>query len=123
MAVASFGPSRFGKADMELLRYASIGRVLGGISRLVCAFRREHPESRIVSYADLRWGDGNSYAKAGFTLDGVTEPDYWWADMGKNKRISRYSLQKSKTGMAEKEYAKQNKLFKVLGVGHKRWVI
>lgn len=124
VAIATFCKTRFDNlADWELLRYASLGRVVGGISKLVTAFRREHGNPTVVSYADLRWGSGDAYASAGFTLQKITPPDYWWADCAKGIRYSRYSVQPSKTGMPEKEYAAKNKLYKVLGVGHKKWVL
>jgi Zn finger protein HypA/HybF involved in hydrogenase expression len=122
VAVATFGKGRFKNAGWELLRYASEGRVVGGISKLVAAFRKDHPAGQIISYADLRWGDGEAYRAAGFSLVCITEPDYWWADIGQNVRHPRYSLQRHKTGQTEKEYAKQRGWVKVLGVGHKKWV-
>lgn len=123
VAVATFGKGRFNNAGWELLRYASVGRVLGGISRLVKAFRKDHPEGTLVSYADLRWGDGEAYRTAGFRLESITEPDYWWADTSKIVRHSRYSVQPYKTGMSEKDYAAAQGWVKVLGVGHKKWVL
>lgn len=123
VAVATFGKGRFKNAGWELLRYASEGRVLGGISRLVSAFRRDHPEGQLVSYADLRWGDGEAYRAAGFRLEGITEPDYWWVDTRKCIRHPRYALQAHKVGMPEKEHAAAKKLVKILGVGHKKWVL
>jgi hypothetical protein len=122
VAVATFGKGRFTHTGWELLRYASVGRVLGGISKLVHAFRKDYPDGDLVSYADLRWGNGEAYRAAGFRLVGVTESDYWWAHPTKLVRHSRYSLQKSKTGLPEKVYAERNGLVKVLGVGHKKWV-
>lgn len=121
VALATFGKGRFNNSGWELLRYASKGRVVGGISRLVKAFRKDYPAGELISYADLRWGDGEAYKAAGFTLDCITEPDYWWADCVALKRHSRYQLQSHKTGIPEKDYAKENNLVKVLGVGHKRW--
>lgn len=123
VALATFGKGRFNNSGYELLRYCSVGRVLGGISRLVAAFRRDYPHNDLVSYADLRWGAGDSYAKAGFVLDRITEPDYWWADCAKVQRISRYQVQPHKTGMPEKTYAERNRLVRISGVGHKKWVL
>jgi len=121
VALATFGRGRFRNSGWELLRFCSVGRVVGAISRLVKAFRRDNPEGDLISYADLRWGSGDGYESAGFTLSGVTEPDYWWADSGGN-RFSRYSVQKRPAGVSEREYAAQNKWFRISGVGHKKWV-
>jgi len=122
VALATFGKGRFSNNGWELLRYVSRGRVVGAISRLVKAFRNDFPDGDLISYSDLRWGDGESYRAAGFKLEGITDPDYWWVDASKLDRHSRYSLQPHKTGMPEKDYAAKNKLYKVLGVGHKKWV-
>lgn len=120
VAVAAFGKGRFNNSGWELLRYASAGRVVGGISKLVSAFMKAH-KGPLVSYADLRWGSGEGYRSAGFTLEKVTDPDYWWVDPKTVERVPRYALQPHKIGMAEKDYAKKHKMYKVMGVGHKKW--
>jgi len=122
VAVATFGVGRYNNAGWELLRYASVGRVVGGISKLIAAFRADN-EGPIVSYADLRWGNGESYRAAGFRLEKITEPDYWWVDPKTATRTPRYALQPHKTGMPEKEFAAVNKMYRVSGVGHKKWVL
>ena len=122
MAVATFGKGRFKNRGWELLRFCSVGRVVGAISRLMAAFLKDHPGESVVSYADLRWGYGDGYARAGFTLVAVTDPDYWWADSVGN-RYSRYSMQTRPTGVSERDYATQKKLFRVSGVGHKKWML
>jgi hypothetical protein len=121
IACATFAKSRYGKsAEWELLRYASIGRVQGGFTRLFKAFVKDLAPSSVVSYADLRWGEGSVYGVAGFKLDGVTPPDYWYAN--KEKRISRYKAQQRPPGQSEKEWADACGYEKVLGVGHQRWI-
>jgi hypothetical protein len=120
VAAMSFGKGRYSKHAWELLRYASEGRVVGGFSRLFTAFVREHAPTDVVSYCDLRWGDGRVYAANGFLLDGITPPDYWYAN--REKRVSRYSAQRRPKGQTEKDWAEANGYKKVLGVGHQRWV-
>jgi very-short-patch-repair endonuclease len=122
VAIATFGLGRFNNDGWELLRYASDGRVVGGISKLVSAFRSDN-RGPIVSYADLRWGDGESYRSAGFRLEKITEPDYWWVDPKTTTRTPRYALQPQKIGMSEKEYAAAHNMYRVSGVGHKKWVL
>lgn len=122
VAVATFGAGRYNNAGWELLRYASVGRVVGGISKLIAAFRAEY-NGQLVSYADLRWGSGESYRAAGFTLEKITEPDYWWVDPKTATRTPRYAMQPHKVGMPEKEFAVANKMYRVSGVGHKKWVL
>lgn len=120
VSLITFGRGRFNNDGWEILRYASDGRVRGGISRLIKAFKSEYSPNKIVSYADMRWGSGNAYGAVGFTLDSITEPDYWWTDGV--MRISRYKMQPHKIGMSEAAYAKENGLSRIYGVGHKKWV-
>ena len=120
IAAMSFGAGRFSADKWELLRFASVGRVVGGFAKLFAAFRREHDPSSIVSYCDLRWGDGRVYAANGFVLDGVTAPDYWY--VSKDKRFSRYAAQHRPKGQTEREWAEEHGYRKVLGAGHQRWL-
>lgn len=121
VACMSFGANRTGGLGWELLRYASIGRVQGGFSRLFSAFVTDRNPHVITSYCDLRWGDGTVYKNNGFTLDGVTPPDYWYVDK-RGVRIPRQKLQKRPEGKTEKEFAEEMGYGKVRGVGHQRWV-
>lgn len=116
----TFGPSRFSNDAWELLRFASKGRVHGAFGRLFAAFLREHAPDSVISYCDLRWGTGKIYEANGFRLDGITPPDYWYAN--KEKKISRYKAQKRPAGQTEKEWAESMGYEKVLGVGHQRWI-
>lgn len=120
IACASFGDSRFAKADWELLRFASTGRVRGGFSRLFSAFLAAHRPGTLVSYCDLRWGDGRMYAANGFMLDGVTVPDYWYVN--REERVSRFAAQRRPAHQTEREWAEEHGYEKVLGVGHQRWL-
>jgi hypothetical protein len=120
VAAMAFGVGRFSADTWELLRYASVGRVAGGFARLFTAFKREHSPDSIVSYCDLRWGDGGVYGANGFTLDGLTAPDYWY--VSKARRVSRYAAQHRPQGQTEREWAEEHGYKKVLGVGHQRWV-
>lgn len=120
VACMTFGRGRFHASGWELLRYASLGRVQGGFSRLLAAFIAARDPDEIRSYCDLRWGDGRVYAQAGFVMDHITAPDYWYTKS--EKRVSRYSAQNRPKGQSEKEWAAENGCLKVLGVGHQRWV-
>ncbi len=93
--VMSFGRSRFADGfDFELLRLGSALNtvVVGGASRLFNAFKRDHPKSSVVSYADLDHGTGHVYTQLGFKWVGVTDPAYFWVKG--TEVISRYKAQK-----------------------------
>ena len=65
-----------GDGEYELNRYASSIRVVGGFSKLLKKFQQTYEWKSILSFADLRWSDGNMYDKNGFVLDKVLSPDY-----------------------------------------------
>lgn len=142
VACASFGKSRSGamtgaqeEGVWEVVRYASVGRVRGGFGRLLAWFLEDAQPRRVISYCDLRYGDGKLYQATGFTLHSITEPDYWWVPAGKQLRIPRYNTQKHKLAkhpVLGKFYAKnksENQVCaeagweKIYGVGSQKWVL
>lgn len=63
--------------DYELRRFASKIQVVGGASKLLKAFLREHPDcNSILSYSDNRWFTGDMYSKLGFEKEEELSPDY-----------------------------------------------
>lgn len=76
-----------------LQRFTSTGRVTGAASRLLAAWRREHPGA-VVSYSDNRYSPtGGLYGTLGFTLKFEAQPDYrywrggrWYAKNTKQRK-------------------------------------
>ena len=64
IAVMSF--RRTNKNDYELSRFASSINVVGGASKLLKHFQKNHEYDCIVSFADRRWSQGDLYFKLGF---------------------------------------------------------
>jgi very-short-patch-repair endonuclease len=100
-AVMTFGPSRFDrKHSWELLRFASVSglTVQGGASRLLKAFERNHPQQSLVSYADIRYSQGNVYRQLGFNFVHRSSPGYFYSKGSENGSdiVSRYKAQKHK---------------------------
>lgn len=141
VAVASFGHARSGSMShvagtgaWEVIRYSSMGRIQGGFSKLFAAFLRDVNPSEVISYCDLRYGDGKLYQSTGFILDSITQPDYWWVPNGKVQRIPRYVTQKHKMqnhpilkqyyapGKTEAQICHDAGWAKIYGVGHQKWV-
>ena len=142
LAVASFQRSRSGamvhntvEGVWEVLRYASVGRVRGGFTRLFKMFLSDVQPDKVISYCDLRYGDGKLYAASGFTLEGITEPDYWWVPKGKQERVPRYATQKHKIAkkghllhahyaphLSESQICAAAGWEKIHGVGSQKWV-
>jgi hypothetical protein len=116
VAAASFSYRNIWKVE----RYATTGRVQGGFSKIFKQFVKDHNPDSVLSYADLRWGNGNVFGHAGFKNNGITVPDYWWTNF--KNRISRYKVQKRPAGISEREYCESMGLKKIYGVGHRRWI-
>ena len=71
--------------------------VIGGASKLLIHFIKENNPSRIISYADKDWSNGNLYFKLGFTLVNKSKPDYKYIVDGIRKskqNFTKYKLQK-----------------------------
>lgn len=78
----------------ELLRFCNLSgtNVLGGASKILKYFIKTYQPKGIISYCDRRWSNGNFYKKLGFTLDGVTKPNYYYVI--KQKRENRFKYRK-----------------------------
>lgn len=62
-----------------LNRYATSCQVVGGFTKLLKHFEREFSvPPKIITFADLRWSNGELYINSGFTLDSKLPPDYYW---------------------------------------------
>lgn len=95
IAIMSFSKARYNKNyKWELIRYASVGTVVGGASRLFKYFLKKYTPESIISYADLRWNTGSVYEKIGMTYDHTSLPNYWYIVNG--QLVHRSSYQKHK---------------------------
>lgn len=92
VAVAVLGKKRFGgERCNELVRYASRGTVVGGLSRLISHFKKVD-SGKLVSFADRRISVGKSYQAIGFNLLRETAPNYLW--IKGSLRLSRHQTMK-----------------------------
>lgn len=86
VAVMTFGHLRAShnhaavEGAWELYRFAAVGSVVGGASKLFRAFVRQHHPKTVLSFCDRRWGTGAVYEKMGFVLDGESRPGYAWVE-------------------------------------------
>lgn len=76
----------------EISRYATSKNVIGGFSKLFSFFVKTYDPKYVLSYSDLRWGEGNTYAHAGFVRGADTTPGYWYHRAA--RRYHRYGLRK-----------------------------
>jgi hypothetical protein len=133
VAVMTLGVSRFektGENDFELIRYSSVGTVVGGFSKLLKYFIEMAKPSRIISYSDARWSVGNVYSHNGFDAAGYSNPGYFWTKDG--IRHNRIKFQKHKLGevlekfnpmMTEKQNCEANGYKRIFDAGMHKWVM
>ena len=93
----SISKNRFKKdGAYEITRFASLlgTSVVGGFSKLLAATTHLRP---LITFADLRFGDGGVYLKNNFQFIGTTKPNYWYfSTRGGSKFESRIKFQKAK---------------------------
>jgi len=66
--------------------------VIGGISKLFSYFIKKYSFSKITSYSDRSYFNGNNYLKIGFKMYGKTEPNYYY--IINKKREYRFNFRK-----------------------------
>lgn len=97
--VASFGKNRFAKSHQyECTRITSHSNftVVGGVSKLIKHFINAHDPDSIVTFSDLRFGEGGVYLKCGFSRMKDSPPNYWYSKRYAPKLYSRVKFQKHK---------------------------
>jgi hypothetical protein len=80
--------------EWELLRFCNKINysVIGGASKLLKWFIKNNNPTNIVSYADIRWSDGNLYNVLGFDKINESKPNYFYVI--NKKREHRYKFRK-----------------------------
>lgn len=88
--------------EWELNRFCSVtGKtVVGGFSRLLNHFVKNHEPKHLTTYADIRWSGYNNettvYSKNGFGFVSYTPPSYWYVSTKSYlNRLHRYTFRKS----------------------------
>lgn len=81
VSVMSFRQLSANKMKVELTRFASTNRVIGGFSKLLTSakpYLKSKGYKVITSFSDNRWSIGKIYLTNGFTLLNEIPPDYYW---------------------------------------------
>lgn len=107
----------------EISRFASSIGVVGGGSKLLKHFERDHEPSQIFTYADLRWGDGDGYTKMGFDFVHDSSPNYWYFK-DPTTRKHRFGLRKNKDDvqtLTEWENRKLQGWNRIWDCGHRKF--
>lgn len=77
-----------------LNRYSTSCQVIGGFSKLLKYFENKYNKPKIITFADLRWSDGELYSLNGFTFDKILIPDYSYTKRG--KRFHKFNFRHRK---------------------------
>ena len=129
VAVMTFGKPRYDKtADYELIRYCSVGTIVGGAGKLFSAFLKEHQPKKVISYCDMRWGTGNLYAKLNFIQSpNKLKSSYWYTDFIKRYHRSKFTkktIVKSQEDNEKTEYVlmREKNMYRIWDCGQTKWI-
>lgn len=91
VSVMTFSPDR-NNQYIELSRFATNGNTYAGVaSRLLAHYVKKYKPHEIVSFADLRWSNGNLYEQIGFKFDKMIKPDYRYVFQNQRVHKSRFT--------------------------------
>lgn len=78
VSIMTFGKSIRSKGEWELLRFCSKNNcnIVGAASKLLRHFEMNHDPRVLISYANLRWSEGNIYEVLGFKFNKIVAPSY-----------------------------------------------
>jgi hypothetical protein len=90
------GRKKLNDTEWNLNRFCSKlhYNIVGGFSKLLTNFIKCNNVSRIITYADKEWSDGNLYIKNNFDL--ISESDVSYKYLVNNKRLHKQNFKKSK---------------------------
>lgn len=119
-----------GSGDYELVRYATSANVQGGHSKLVKYFERNYEYDKLITFADLTFGNGNLYRSTGWTEDLTLPPDYSYIVEGVREHKFNYRKKRFKEdpeleyveGLTERELAQLNGMTRIYDAGKIRFI-
>ena len=118
--------SRHREYEWELTRMSSKlnTTVVGGMSRLLAAFRKHTNARSVMSYVDRDISNGKSYYACGFELLKTTEPSYWYVgeEIMPRQSLNKQSRLKAGFDGSEDEYAKHLGLKRIDNSGNLKMI-
>lgn len=132
IAAMSFSTSTVNTKEVELIRFASIGRVRGGFSKLLKHFLANEGQrfDSVVSFSDLRWSTGDVYRIHGFDYVHTTAPSHWWIRgitrehrRGYQHKHLAAKLDIYDPNLSEVENCHANGLYRIFDCGKTKWVL
>jgi hypothetical protein len=129
VAVMTFGKPRYDKKiEYELIRYCSIGNIVGGAGKLFSRFIKDYAPTSVVSYCDMRWGTGNLYSQLRFVdVTGHLKPSYAYTNFLTRFHRSNYTKKRlladgGTNDKTESQMMKERKMYKIWDCGQSKWV-
>lgn len=98
-------------------------RIPGIASKMLKFFEKNYSWKKIYSYADLRWSNGNVYYQLGFSLEKLTQPNYWY--LKDCQRVHRFLLRKTPDEpkeISEWVLRREQGYFRIWDCGHLKFV-
>lgn len=105
---------------LEVARFATLSHVsvVGGLSKLAkhaMSYVDSQGYAGLMTYVDMRVGQGSGYVQAGFEYVGKTGADYWYTDG--DVRYDRFKF-RAMNGKSERSRALEANVRKIWGVGN-----
>jgi len=135
VSLMCFSPPRLGIGNnqhgIELVRYASSSRVVGGASKLLKYFIKTYTPNEIYSFSDNCYSNGNLYNTLGFQISKEYKPSYWYCDPSTEKLYHRFNFRKDrlaehgfdKEKFTEKEIMIMLGFWRVWDAGKIKWIL
>jgi hypothetical protein len=111
------------KTGIEISRFCSKLNtlVVGGLSKLLNFIIKKETPDYVLSFVDLRYGNGESLSKLGFTLESTTL-GWKWTDGSNTFNRLHCRANMDERGLSEAEHAKEMKLYKIYDAGQAKFV-
>jgi hypothetical protein len=123
LSLATFGFHHRKAGVWTLNRFASMEgwTVQGGLSRLSSEGSRRF--GSLISWADCRWSAGNGYERAGWAVEEILRPDYFYTDFFQvfSKQSRKKELVGTPEDMTEHAHALFDGLYRVYDCGKIRY--
>lgn len=109
------------KNMLEIARFACKldHSIPGALSRLIKHAKQQciiDDKEGLLTYVDMRYGNGKGYEKCGFTFKHETQPRFWWIQKSNSfsKRYNRFAV-RAQNGISQDEIAKSLGMVKIYG--------
>ena len=119
-----------GNGQFILNRYATSCIVRGGFSKLLSYFKNNYEWNEIISFADLRWSQGELYKNNGFVLDKILPPDYCY--VVQETRVHKFNFRRKNLpkllnefdpNLSEIQNTKKAGYHRIYNCGLQRWIL